>query len=309
MTNNYIIYIIKFFLLIFLLYFVGRAFNQHLSTIEWGKLDINFWFLFLTMIFDIIVRILSGMLYDSLLHKLNAHIPYHISLSISWISLLGKYIPGKIAILGTAMYLLSRYKVRPEIAAIVPILANGMVAVSCLLFCAPLFFWEQKIKIFPFSQFLFLLLFLIGVILVLPENWIRIVNWCLNLIKRPSIQVNLSCPQMLYPFLMVILQCLFTGLTTWCMMKTITVVAIASIPIVISISIFAGMIGFLTFFAPAGLGAREGIYLLMLNSLLGPEMAALTAICLRLMQTANDIIMGLAGFGLLYFIPVIKKEN
>jgi len=300
--------ILKLFLLILLLYFVGRVFIQQVRLIEWESLKVNFLFLFLAVFSDIAARIFAGILYGSLLRRFNAYIPYHLAMSISWLSLLGKYIPGKLAMIGSAIYLLSKYHVKPEIAGIVPILANGMVAVACFFFSLPLFFAPERFFIKPIFQICFYVLPIVGIAVIFSKSWIRLLNWFLHFFNRPSIQAKLTFKVMFFPFCMVLFQCLFTGITTWWMMRSITFVSITAIPMVISISILAGTLGFLTFFAPAGLGVREAIYLLMLSSFIGSEMAVLTAICLRLLHTANDVIMGGAGLAFLHFTPYARKD-
>lgn len=308
MARKHLKSILKSTLLILLLYFIGRVFIQQIRLIKWESLDINSIFLCTAFLSDITARICSGILYGSLLRRFNAYVPYRISMSVSWLSLLGKYIPGKIAILGSAIYLLSKYHVKPEIAGIVPILANGMVAVVCFFFSLPLFFSSQKNLFEPFLQAWFYLLPLIGIALIFSKSWLRLINWAFRFINKPSIiYPKLSLKLMLYPFLIVLFQCLFTGITTWWLMRALTFISVTAIPIVISISILAGTLGFLTFFAPAGLGIREGIYLYFLTSLIGSELAVLTAICLRLIHTINDILLGGAGLTLLHFTPYAKE--
>lgn len=286
-------------LLTILLYFVGRAIIQQIRNINWDTLKFNYVFLVLAITSDIITKIFVGILYNSLLRRLNAPLPYRIAMSISWLSLLGKYIPGKIAVLGSGMYLLSRYKVRTEISAIVPVLANGMVVISCLFLSLPLLFSQPAGNIIPFSQVWFFLLLFIGIIAIHPKVFLGLTNLLFRLIKRPSVQTKLTLKQMLSPYCVVLAQCIFSGLTTWCMIKALTIVSVSAIPMVISISVLAGTLGFLAFFSPAGLGVREGVYLLMLSSFIGSEMAVLTAVCLRLLQTTIDVAVGAVGLGLL----------
>lgn len=290
---------IQLLLLLTLLYFVGRVILHQISNINWETLKLNYVFLVLAITSDIVTRIFTGILYISLLSRLDSHLPYPIAMSISWLSILGKYIPGKIAMLGSAMYLLSRFKVRPEITVIVPVLANGILVILCLFLSLPLLFSQQGSDIIPFSHaWLFMFLF-IGIITIHPKFFLGLTNWLLRLIKRPSVRIELTLKQMLFPFGVVLAQCIFSGITTWCTMNSLTIVSVSAIPIVISISVLAGTLGFLAFFSPAGLGVREGIYLLMLSPLIGSEMAVLTTVFLRLLQTAIDVIMGIAGLGLL----------
>lgn len=60
----------------------------------------------------------------------------------------------------------------------------------------------------------------------------------------------------------------------------------------------ANTAGFLAFFAPAGIGVREGLLLATLAPFLDPEQTALLALTTRLIQTGIDLLWALSGWGL-----------
>lgn len=300
MKRNRISNFIKLLFLTLLLYFVGKTIIQQSRKIYWETITVDYMFLVLAITSDILTRFFSGILYSTLLRRLNTSLPVYIAISISWISLLGKYIPGKIAVLGSAIFLLSRYKVKPEISALVPMLANGMVVITCLILSLPLFFYHRVgATILPFSQAWFFMLLFIGTIAIHPKIIIGMANCFFRLMKRPIVQTELTLKQLFLPYCIVLLQCFFSGMTTWNMIKALTSIDCSAFPMVVSISVLAGTLGFLAFFSPAGLGIREGVYLLTLSPIVGSDMASLTAVCLRLLQTLIDILMAILGLGLL----------
>ena len=67
------------------------------------------------------------------------------------------------------------------------------------------------------------------------------------------------------------------------------------LPILVGIFCLANVVGFLTLFAPAGIGVREGILLLVLGPLVGAGMASVIAILARLIQTVADIFSAVFG--------------
>ena len=67
--------------------------------------------------------------------------------------------------------------------------------------------------------------------------------------------------------------------------------AIEVAPAIISITALAGTMGLLTFFSPAGISVKDGIYYLFLSPLIGVEMVAIVIVCLRLLQTAIDLCL------------------
>ncbi len=289
-----------FSLLAVILYFVGKKIIQQGSGIHWDTIKINYMFLILAVLSDILSKVFSGILFGTLLSRMNSHLPYRITMSISWLSLLGKYIPGKIAVVGSAIYLLSRYKVRSEIAAVVPVLANGMVVVVCIFLSIPLLTSPHKsLWMNHINQSLLFLILIIGIIMLHPKIFFWMTNELLRRMKRHFIENEMTFKRMLIPYGVVLIQCVFSGMTTWYMIKMLTMISTSALPMVISISVLAGTLGFLAFFSPAGIGVREGIYLLFLSPLIGSEMAALTVVCLRFLQTIIDVSMAMTGIGLL----------
>ena len=85
--------------------------------------------------------------------------------------------------------------------------------------------------------------------------------------------------------------------------------AIEVAPAIISITALAGTMGLLAFFSPAGIGVRDGIYFLFLSPLIGAEMAAIVVVCLRLLQTAIDLLSAGLGGLMLHLWPKEVKSG
>lgn len=308
LRHQWLVRSIKFLLLAILLYFVGTAIIERIIRISWDRLVLDFRFFSLAMMAAVVVRILMGALYGVMLRLLDISLPYPIPMAVSWVTGLGKYVPGKIAIISSVIYILGRYNVRASIAAIVPALSNVLIVLISLILSLPLLFSPLAQDIIPFSEVWFILLIIAGVVAVWPQNFLAVANFLLRLAGRPQLNITLNLRQMILTICIVLGQCLFTGLITWCTARSISpLVGVALIPLMVSISVFGGTLGILAIFSPAGLGVIEGVYLLLLSPLLGGEMAALLAVCIRLLQLAADILMGIVGMLILHFFK--SNEN
>lgn len=75
-------------------------------------------------------------------------------------------------------------------------------------------------------------------------------------------------------------------------------VTLSQIPLVVSILSFSWLIGYLSFFAPNGLGVREGVltYLLINLGGIAPAAALLLSIGSRLIGSIAEIVLGLVGY-------------
>jgi hypothetical protein len=296
--------LIKILLLAVLLYFVGVAIIERVTSLEWDHLAFDFRFLSLAVLAAISARIFMGVLYGVLLILLNNPLPFTIAMVVGWVAMLGKYIPGKVASLAGTAYLLARYQVRPAISATITTQSNGISLVIALIVSVPLLFSPWARETIPFSRVWFIFLIAAGGVAIWPRIFFGVGNFLLRVIGRPPLDVTLTYRQMMLPICLAVGQCLSTGLATWCMVRTISPLNLASVPLMVSISALAGALGLLALFAPAGLGVREGVYLFALSPFIGAEMAALAAICLRLLQIAADILMAVVGILVLQHTPI-----
>tara|TARA_R100000306_G_scaffold62584_1_gene74563 strand:+ start:96847 stop:97785 length:939 start_codon:yes stop_codon:yes gene_type:complete len=85
----------------------------------------------------------------------------------------------------------------------------------------------------------------------------------------------------------------------WCLVASVIAVLLAGLGVDLEIESLATVtgatmlsvtIGLIAFFAPGGIGIREGSLILLLSHSLGVENAAMFAICLRLWTTAYDVL-------------------
>jgi hypothetical protein len=293
--RNRLIFIVKLILLSILLYFVGAAIMDRTALLNWQEIKLDYTCVLFMLGSEIITRIFFGLLYGVLLRLFNEPLPVSITLSMSWAAALGKYLPGKVGIIAGAMYVLSLYRVNAAISAIVPVLCNVMAIVIALLISLPLLLLPWAKQMIPFPHVWLVVLVLGGFISLWPRFFLSISNFLLRIIHYPPINIHLKFKQMAGPLCMVLAQCISMGMTAWFMARALTPLDMYQIPLFISISNLAAALGFLVLFSPAGLGVREGIYLMALSPIIGSEFAAVVAVGLRCMQTFTDVIMGLGG--------------
>lgn len=294
--------LIKIVLFTIVLFFVGKVLWSELKQIPWNSLEVNSNFVILTLVFELLTRIVGGYFYHYLLQVLEQPLPVCIAASINWISSLGRYVPGKVTLIGSAAYLLSRYKVRYSIAAVIPIMATLMTIFVALLLSMPLIFMDFM-KDFNLLPHIMVLIFLAASIITLkPDMVLKIFNIVLVRLGFPKINVTLNWLQVLISMGFVLGQCLCAGMATWCMINAFTPLTIILLPFTVSITVLAGTIGLLAIFSPAGIGVRDGAYLLLLTNITGTGVAALITVFLRIMQTIADILMAIIGALFLRFI-------
>jgi glycosyltransferase 2 family protein len=286
-----------------ILYFVSRAITVQFIQIEWTKLKFDGLFFCLSIFFEILSRLFSGLLYTSLLKMLKMELPILISASISWVSQIGKYTPGKIAFLSSTIYFLNLYKIRPAISTFIPVLANIITVWVALIISLPLFFSLLEEQIAPFLYVTLTIIVASGIICLQPNILLKIGNLFLKRMGAPPIAIVSNFFKIIPSVGAVLLQCICVGISAWFLIRSITLIKADQLFNVIAIVSFAGSMGLLALFSPAGIGVREGIYMITFAPIIGSQKAALLAVVLRLIQTIIDVVVAIIG----YF--VIKKNQ
>ena len=91
------------------------------------------------------------------------------------------------------------------------------------------------------------------------------------------------------------------GIGLWCVGRALGPLAVAHYPTMVSTSACAAVLGLLAFFAPAGIGVREGIYLALLQPIVGAGPAAILTLLMRILQTVVELALGTWGIVWLKF--------
>lgn len=293
---------IKIVLFTIVLFFVGKVLWSELKQVSWNDLEVNAYFIILTLLFEILTRILGGIFYHYLLQVLEQPLPVSIAAPINWLSSLGRYVPGKVTLIGSAAYLLSRYQVRYAVAAVIPIMATLMTIFMALLLSMPLLFMDFLKDFNLFPHVMVLIFLAVSMLTLKPDMVLKMFNTVLVRLGFTKIDVTIGWLQVLTSMGFVLGQCLCAGMATWCMINAFAPLTISMLPFTVSVTVFAGAIGLLAIFSPAGIGVRDGAYLLLLTTITGTGAAALITVFLRIMQTIADILMAATGALFLRFV-------
>ncbi len=280
--------------MLFVLYYVGCILIENIQLIDFSKLNISVSFLIIALSFEILTRLFIGLGYHQLLIGFNTPLSPQTALSISWVSFLGRYFPGKIALIVSAAYFLKKQNIPLKIAGAVPVIntlvtifAGLLLSVPIIYTNRPLSFKAESVLIIGFLALIFLFLLYSIRHHLFPSFFKRL---------RLEIRaINCSSKTLLICSAIALLQCLSGGLTTWALSFSLTPIGFDTIIWFISITAFSGVMGIIAVFSPAGLGVRDGFYLLFLTKTIGPEYAALITVLLRLLQTFIDFALAILG--------------
>lgn len=285
--------LIRYFLLIAVILYVGYLLWRHLQDADLSKLNIPIYWILLSGLCEVLARCFIGLGYHCLLNCFKANVRLGSAVSIAWVSFLGRYLPGKIALIGSAFYLLKRQNVSVVVAGAVPVLSTLITILVALILSVPL--------IPAANEFNRLVLFCIGMVFLAVLFIILMKNKSclegilkLNTLKQTGYRLSISVITILSAI--VLFQCISAGASTWVLSQAYCPTGLESLGWFVSVTAFSGVMGLIAFFSPAGIGVRDGFYLMLLGQVVGMENAAFITIMLRIVQTAVDMVTALIGF-------------
>jgi len=285
----------QWLLLALVLLLIGRVFRDQFAKVSWAELRFDPLLLALGGLCVLVVRALSFVLYELVIARL-AHSPgWRVMMAATWISQAGKYLPGKVGAVVGMTWILLRHGVPGKATVSTLLIVDGLVVITGLLVAVPLTLWKPVAAYLPMAWLWFALLTVVGAVCLHPRVFGAVVNFVL---RRFGYEPLRSLPRLrdyVAPAAVMFLQLLISGAGLWFVSLSLTDVAVTWLPLLVAICALVLVAGLIAFFAPAGLGIREGIFLAALSPVLGGANAAVAALIMRVLQTAAEMLLVLAG--------------
>lgn len=294
MIKSIVFKLIRLIFLLCICFFVFNAVVGQLNLIDYNTLDINYYYLVFSFCIELFCRTLVGFLFFLIFnYGSRNNISFPSCLAVSWASLMGKYIPGKIAMIVGGVAMMKRYGFDPKFSTLAIIVANVLQLFVCLIVgsVAGLAFFEALVSRFKFTQFYtaFFFFCLTGILIYWVFKNIQFFSGFRVKLLLLSNRVNLF-----KIFLVLVVQVLLSGVSIWCVIRSISSIELVQIFNIISVGSFAFVFGFVALFAPAGIGTREVVYLFAFTPIIGVN-ASIAIVLIRLLQLTADLGTGIAG--------------
>jgi len=220
---------------------------------------------------------------------------WRVQLPAAWVPQLGKYLPGGIASVAGTVYLLRKHGVPGAVGLSVAVLLDALAVIAGLIVSTPLLVWGPVREQAPWAWVGCVFFILIGLLMLHPRIFVGMLNIALRRVGRQPIENVPTIGRYLWPVIASFGQWVFAGLALWLMTLAVTRVSVNLLPLFIASAALAMTVSYLTPFAPGGIGIREGLYLITLGPMAGPEVA-IVIVAMRVVQTMIEV--GLAVVGL-----------
>jgi hypothetical protein len=290
----------KLLLFALILFFVGRSLAQRLGEGAWRSLHPNLGLLAAAGAVQCATIVLGALPCRLLLQGFGVAPSFGATLAVLTVSSLGKYVPGKLLSATSAVWMFHARGVPPAAGAAALLLAHAQVVLTGLLLSVPLLGRAGLMPSSSLAGTLALCAAAVGVLALLHPRLLTVAaNRGLRLVRRPPLPTSAGSRAYLAILVVLFAGWLLGGLALWLCGRAVAPWPADRLALCVSASAFSSVAGLLAVFAPAGLGVREGLLLLVLSPPLGPAQAAAVAVLSRLVRMVAELIAAGAGAGLL----------
>ncbi len=289
----------KWAIFLVLLIAVGYTLVRQASKLDWAMLHFDALPLVAAAVALFVVYAARSISFRILLDGYGAHITWRQAAVVGWLPQIAKYIPGQVWSIGGAVKLLRDFAVPGPVALAVVLVMDGLAVLTGLMTGAPLLLWHPILRRYPHAWIWCALLVVGGLTCLHPRMYGWLLNVALKKLKRAPIQSLPPWHDYIGPVLLGFTQWLLAGGALWLIAGSITFVDWRTLHLYVAIAGLGYTAGYLSPF-PGGLGPRDAIFQLLLTLLLPNAVAAsVIVIAMRLLQTAVEVVMAVAGWVLL----------
>ncbi|MBM3332000.1 UPF0104 family protein [candidate division WOR-3 bacterium] len=233
---------------------------------------------------------LYGYAWKLILHALGAELPLGKSIAIFSVAQIGKYAPGKVWFTLGRMSMAKDQGVPEDrtMVSVVVELAFSLLAATGLFGLAVLLIPGEQM---PRAAYLLFLLAPLSLVAVYPPILNRIIRFGLARLKRPLFELRMSYPRILRILALYVLDWALQGACCFALINSFYPMPLSKLPILLGGYAMSWMLGFLVLIAPAGLGIREGVYTIILRTVLPEPIAIVSALVTRVWMTVSEVLM------------------
>jgi len=255
--------------------------------VNWGQVvgydwELNYTYLVLSTVSVIFTFFVISTIWRWIIHSFGKELSHAKSFKISYLSNLGRYVPGKIWQVFGIVYLARKEGITE---------AEAMTAFGvALTFTLPPAFFSgflylilypslyDKFTAFPVfsSGIIFATAILVVCILLVmfPEPFEKLLNKILTVLRRKPIRLHIDKWLAVKLYLGYFLAWSLYGFSFWLFLKGITTADAPLFP-VMGLFIISYQVGYLALFAPGGIGPREFVMQAFLAPIFGPVATAI----------------------------------
>jgi uncharacterized membrane protein YbhN (UPF0104 family) len=216
------------------------------------------------------------------------HVPI-VKAARGWfLSYLGKYVPGKIALLLVRMDAYGGYSSKKVAVATIVEYIIALVA-ACLVVLVSLLFSPEIVP--DYIRWVAVFGTVLLLVVLYPPLLKIFVNFILKLIKKSPLHEVPTFNKILLFVAFYMIATLVSGFAFYLILNSLSPVNFKYYIIITGVYGIAGLAGLAAFFAPSGIGVREGVIFLILPAFIPEPTVIVGAIAIRLITTVTELLL------------------
>ena len=269
--------------------------SDNLSLLFQETIEFRFWLLSVSAILLVGYFVSTGIGWWFFICFFGGRLSLLQAVRISALSMLGKYIPGKIWTVAGKIYMANYEGVSNQITYVASLYEFIVVNISGIIVFFIFDFFSSAKILKPY--FIFIIALFASILIVFPNAITWFLNHTLRIVKQPLVTISLKRSQLSFVLLYYMITWLLCGysysLFVWGFFPDLAYAQLTS-SLVLSY-----IVGFVAIFAPGGVGIREGTMAsLLIMYGVTSDVAIFVSLCSRVWSTAGELILILP----LYFI-------
>lgn len=275
-------------LLVFLYNYIQSIDFDQLANIE-----ANLLLLALASLLSLSYRYWGAVIWLVLLRDLGAKITnYRLLFYVYAKSWLGRYLPGKVTWILGRIYFASEQGVSKSSLAMSATIESGLQVAVTMALSLLFLSLDSRFDVISGQLRIAMLVGAFALLIILsPKLFNLIFKFIYLQVKKQQLTLSITNTTLAKGVLFYVVSYLISGAAYFLFAKAIySELDLSSMLYIIGAFNLAGVIGILAFFAPSGLGVREGIQLLLLSAIMPNEIALVLTIASRLWAVVIDFI-------------------
>lgn len=264
---------------------------QELSSFSW---QVSWPWLLASLAVLVVQMILLASIWWRALWLMGAPVGWRLATALWLKTQIARYVPGGIWDVAGRLALGNEagISVRAMSASIVLEMAMQVLSASVFLVVALMMRADAAANLYlPLAA----LVLAASFVVLLPPVFRRLINWGLRLLKREPLEIRATYGDMLLLFGARLTGHLMLGVGFVLFARGMTAITWQQAPAMIAAYVSAWLIGFLAVVAPMGIGVREGVLALLLQSQFPIGVIGVMALGYRTWILVRDLIAALVG--------------
>jgi len=304
MKKETLLKIAKYVIILLIFFFIFRYLYMNFSSLKFSDLNFHLGFLLLSVLVYLVHLLFNAFIWHIITLQNHCSINIFEAIKLRIYADFGKYIPGKVFAYGILLFSYEKNNIpKKKIAAcsVQEFIISMLAAVVISLFSI----YISDIKGLEHYKFIFLALAGGCFIFLYPPILQFLMNIAFRILKKEKIALSNSFGKGLVTLLLSLLSWLIFGWAFYFLIISLYPLSLQYYFFITGAFAIAGIIGFVSVFAPAGLGVREGVLIFTLSFLFTTAISSLISLLSRLWMTLSELLL----LSIIFSIDFIVKRK